>query len=147
MSIDLPRVQGRRVFLDSSGFLALANADDPSHEAMKATMNRFRDERWWLFTSNFVIAETHALFLARLGQRQATDFLRDVAPNSATVIRTSLKDESRARDIIIQYDDKRFSYTDATSFAIMERLRIGTALTLDAHFAQFGFTVFPARRS
>jgi predicted nucleic acid-binding protein len=46
--------------------------------------------------------------------------------------------------IIYQYDDKDFSLTDATSFAVMERLRVPAAFTFDRHFAQYGFTVLTA---
>lgn len=113
---------------------------------MRTALHRLDNERWWLFTSNFVIAETHALFMVRLGHRRATNFLRNVAPTSATLVRVSARDESRAQEIIFQYEDKSFSYTDATSFSVMERLRIGTALTLDEHFAQYGFAILPGRR-
>jgi predicted nucleic acid-binding protein len=53
-------------------------------------------------------------------------------------------DVERAKAIIYQYDDRDFSLTDATSFAVMERLRIPTAFTFDRHFAQYGFTVLMA---
>jgi predicted nucleic acid-binding protein len=52
-----------------------------------------------------------------------------------------LQDEQRAREIIFSQTDKPCSHTDATSFAVMERLRIGTAFTFDRHFAQYGFAV------
>lgn len=57
------------------------------------------------------------------------------------IVRVSQTNELRAREIIEQYSDKDFSLTDATSFAVMERLRIERAVTLDNHFAQFGFAV------
>lgn len=44
------------------------------------------------------------------------------------------------------HDDKDFSFTDALSFAVMERLRIRTAFSLDRHFAQFGWTLVPLER-
>ena len=44
-----------------------------------------------------------------------------------------------AREIVFGYSDKDFSLTDATSFAVMERLRIPQAFTLDQNFAQFGW--------
>jgi predicted nucleic acid-binding protein len=132
-------VQSRRVFVDSSGFLALVNPHDTYHEDARAIWTRLTEERWGAFTSNFVMAETHTLFLARLGHSSATAFLRNVSESSTVVVRLVPSDEDRAREIIYRYDDKDFSFTDATSFAVMERLRIGHALTFDRHFAQFGF--------
>lgn len=53
--------------------------------------------------------------------------------------RTSLpEDEERAVDIICSHEDKTFSYTDATTFAVAERLEIRRALAFDRHFVQFG---------
>lgn len=37
-----------------------------------------------------------------------------------------------------------WSYVDATSFTLMERLGIDAAFALDRHFAQRGFRVVPA---
>ncbi len=54
------------------------------------------------------------------------------------IVRVSQRDEQQAQAIILRYDDKNFSYTDATSFAVMERLRIGPAFTFDHNFAQYG---------
>ena len=53
-------------------------------------------------------------------------------------------DEERAKQILFQYDDKDFSFADAISFAVMERLAIGLAFTFDRDFAQYGFTVLTA---
>jgi len=85
--------------------------------------------------------ETHALFLARLGQLAATTFLREMLQSNTTVVRVRAADEERALTIIFQYQDKDFSLTDATSFAVMERLGITTAFPFDRHFAQYGFTI------
>jgi len=105
-----------------------------------------------LFTTNFIIAETHALLLARRGRAIASRGLGEIDNSTTTVVRISSRDERRAREIIRRYDDKDFSLTDAASFAVMERLRIPHAFTLDRHFAQYGFTVltpdtFQERRS
>ena len=55
---------------------------------------------------------------------------------------------ARGQQIIFQYSDKDFSLTDATSFAVMERLRIGTAFSYDRHFAQYGFALLrPSARA
>lgn len=41
-------------------------------------------------------------------------------------------------DIICSYEDKTFSYTDATTFAVADRLGIRRAFAFDKHFVQFG---------
>lgn len=55
-----------------------------------------------------------------------------------TVVRVSAADERRAQYILTQYTDKTFSYTNATSFAVMERLHIRQAFTFDDDFSQYG---------
>lgn len=79
--------------------------------------------------------------LHKLGYVTARAFLDQIDRGSTTVIRVSSTDERRAREIISQYSDKSFSLADATSFAVMERLRISYAFTFDRHFAQYGFVL------
>jgi uncharacterized protein len=130
--------RARRVFLDSSGFLALINPRDTYHAQARAAWTKLTEEGWHTFTTNFVVAETHALFLTRLGHDRATAFLRHILQSSTTIVRVSLRDEQQAQLIVFRYDDKNFSYTDASSFAVMERLRIGPAFTFDHNFEQYG---------
>jgi predicted nucleic acid-binding protein len=66
-------------------------------------------------------------------------FLDRLDSSGFAVERVAVADEHRAIDIIRQYDDKKFSYTDATSFSIMERLGIEHAFTFDHNFTQYGF--------
>lgn len=130
-----------RVFLDSSSLLSLVNVNDIHHQQARKIWNQITKERWGTFTTNFIIAETHSLFLIRLGQKAATLFLRKIIHSKTTIERVSPQDEKRACSIIFQYDDKDFSLADATSFIIMERLNISYAFTFDRHFEEYGLTV------
>lgn len=130
-----------RVFLDSSSFLSLVNVNDIHHQQARKIWYQIANERWGTFTTNFIIAETHSLFLIRLGQKSATLFLRKIIHSKTTIERVSPQDEKRACSIIFQYDDKDFSLVDATSFIIMERLNISYAFTFDRHFEQYGLIV------
>ena len=98
-------------------------------------------QQWRTFTTNFILAETHALLLNRLNRTVALRTLKAIEISGTIIERVSVADEQRAREILEQYDDKNFSLTDATSFAVMERLGITYAFTFDRNFTQYGLTV------
>lgn len=131
----------RRVFVDTSVYFALTNERDASHTLATSIANRLTRDHQQFFTTNFVIAETHALVLRKLGRDTAFRVLAEIDRSNTTIVRVSAVDERNAREVIARYHDKSFSLTDATSFAIMSRLRIGLAFTLDDHFAQYGFHI------
>jgi predicted nucleic acid-binding protein len=90
--------------------------------------------------TNFIVAECHALLLSPLGAKPAREWLlRQIWP----IELVTPTDEKRAREIIQRFVDKAFSYTDATSFAVMERLHVSEAFGFDPHFQQFGLKVLP----
>lgn len=122
-------------FVDSSAFYALLDRnDDNCRTALTAFRQALHNQRS-LLTTNFVVAETHALILHRLGKDAATAWLEAIP---ARVVRAAADDERRAREIIRQYADKDFSYCDAVSFALMERLAVTSAIAFDKHFSQYG---------
>jgi predicted nucleic acid-binding protein len=125
------------LFVDTSGFFAVINAADANHEDARAVFARAVAERLRVFTTNFVMAETHALLFVREGHHIALQFLRSVATSNVSLVRVTVADEAAAVAIIEEYDDKDFSYTDASSFAVMRRLGTDEALSFDRHFVQF----------
>ncbi len=127
-----------RVLVDTSAVFALLDRSDNCHGTAKDTLDSLRRRRVEPFLTNFVVAESHALALSRLGVEIARRWLLS---NVWSIERVREEDESRARSIIAGYTDKTFSYTDATSFAVMERLGVRTVFAFDPHFRQFGFQV------
>ncbi len=136
------RGAGHRVFVDTSAYVALVHPRDGFHASARVIVARMTAEGRRPFTTNFVVAETHALVLARTGRAVAARLLQELdrSPDT-TIVRVGVEDETRAREILTQNDDKDFSLTDALSFAVTERLQIGHAFTFDRHFAQYGFAV------
>ena len=127
-----------RVLVDTSAVYALLDRDDRCHDAAREALESLRKRRTEPLLTNFIVAECHALSLSRLGADIARKWLLG---NIWPVERVSVEDETKARVIIEQYTDKTFSYTDATSFAVMDRLRVKTAFAFDPHFRQYGFLV------
>src|SRR5437867_7728470 len=66
--------------------------------------------------TNFLVAETHGLVLSRLSAGLARRWLFG---NVWPIERVTADDEARARDILRRFDDKTFSYVDATSFSVI----------------------------
>jgi predicted nucleic acid-binding protein len=130
----------RRLFVDTSAYYAATDRRDRDHVAAAAVMRRLVEERHSLVTTNVVLFELHALLLNRLNRQVAWDVL-SVLRASQTIVRVRERDEVRAEDILYQHADKEFSYTDALSFAVMERLGLRVAFALDRHFAQYGLTL------
>jgi len=139
---DLPLpLQRRRAFTDSSAYLALLDENDRNHETAIQLLEWLADQRYRQYTTNAMLFEAHALILSELGSRQASQFLRDILRSSTIIIRVRASDEERARDILFRYTDKTFSYNDALSFVIMERLGIDLAFTFDRDFVDYGLNI------
>ena len=135
----------RRVFVDSSAYLALLDTDDEHHREAIEILRELAHARYRQFTTNVLLIESHALILSVLGRAKAAQFLKDMQESNTVVIRARASDEERAKQILFQYTDKDFSFADAISFAVMERLDIRLAFTFDRDFAQYGFTVLSAQ--
>jgi hypothetical protein len=54
------------------------------------------------------------------------------------LLRVDEDHEARAWQIILDFTDQTFSYTDATTFAVAESIGIDGALSLDRHFRRYG---------
>ena len=130
----------RAVFVDSSAWYAMVDADDPNHALALRRFRRIAEARRSMVTTNHVIGETYTLVRKRLGSRLALGFLQH-ARSDPLVQRTFVPEswEEDAERLLEQYDDQTFSYVDATSFVSMRRLRLQEALTFDRDFLIAGF--------
>jgi predicted nucleic acid-binding protein len=144
MSLPHLPLRERRVFVDSSVYLALLDEDDEHHREATQIVHQLAHERYRQFTTNVLLIESHALILSVLGRAQAAQFLKDMQESHTVIVRVRASDEARAQQILFQYTDKDFSFADAISFAVMERFAIRLAFTFDRDFAQYGFTVLTA---
>jgi uncharacterized protein len=141
-----PPTAQRRVLVDSSAFLALRDADDEHHREAVLILSQLARARYRLYTTNVMLIEAHALILSVLGTDPANQFLRDIDQGSTIVVRVRQRDEEQAKQILFRYADKEFSFNDAISFVVMERVGISTAFTFDRDFAQYGLTVLRAQQ-
>lgn len=130
-----------RVFVDTSAFYAVIDNNDQNHNSAVAIMRELARHPSKLFTTNFILAETYALLLTRLGRNFAIQFLEGVETGSTTMVRASAVDEKQARIILKKYYDKNFSLTDAISFSVVDRLKISHSFSFDKNFVQYGLHI------
>ncbi len=138
------------IFVDAGLFYARLAADDENHGAADLFFNGLALSVP-LITTNVVIYEAHALLLRldRVPPRVTVDpvsrrFLQQIDAGLCQMVHVTDGDHRAARDLLDHHRDKSYSFCDALSFAVMERLGIEIAASFDRHFKQYGkFTVFP----
>ncbi|MCR4405668.1 MAG: PIN domain-containing protein [Anaerolineae bacterium] len=135
----------REIFVDTSAFIALIDSRDAYHQRAVAMEQKLATKGAHLVTTNFVLDETYTGLLGRVRHNVIVQFGQAVRRSQRiTVIGVNQAIEDAAWDIFVRYEDKGFSYTDCTSFAVMQQLGLDTVFAFDRHFEQFGFTCIPA---
>lgn len=134
----------QRVFVDTSAFIALLDPRDDCHVQAVHIEKALSRRAVHLVTTNFVLDETCTGLRGKI-QHSAILRFRDSIRQSRrlSVIRITESLEDQAWEIFARYDDKDFSFTDCTSFAVMRQLGTATAFAFDEHFEQFGFSRVP----
>ncbi len=79
------------------------------------------------------------LLAHRLGRSAADRYWEAVRDGAARVELITVGDLEAAFEIGDSFPDQEFSIVDRTSFAVMQRLGVFRAATLDQHFAIFRF--------
>lgn len=134
----------KNLFVDTAGWVACADRSDPSHGKCVACRDAQLRAGAVLLTTDYVIDETLTLLRLRLGMAAARAWWQRVSSSRRVVVADVDHDlRESARQWFFRYDDKEFSFTDCTSFALMEREKLREALTTDRHFRQAGFQMLP----
>ena len=133
------------IFIDTSAFLAIENREDSYHESALEFRDACLKSRRMLVTSDYVLDESYTIIRLRAGHDIAVQFGEDVRSSRFIhVVFVTPEIIKKAWKIFKTYGDHDFSFTDCTSFALMEDLNMNTAFAFDAHFREYGkFTVKP----
>lgn len=128
-----------KIFTDTGAFIALTDADDENHKAARTFYQGAKGKGALFVTTNCVICETVNYLRARVSHNSAV-FFRENIKKSGIIRITAVTPliEDAAFDIFKNYEDKAFSFTDCTSFAVMKALKLHRAFAFDKHFEQYG---------
>jgi hypothetical protein len=137
-------VSARLLFVDTAGWMMLADAADPRHRKAATARDRWLEEGGILLSTDYVLDETLTLLRFRLGLDAAEAWWNQVEDSPRLVWEGIDPNRAeKARRWMFRWRDKEFSFTDCTSFVVMKERRLRKALTSDRHFKQAGFEPVP----
>lgn len=130
-----------RIFVDTAGWYALVDANDQHHDRAKEW---FDQSDGFLITTDYVFDEIVTLIRQKLGHDRAVTFGQKLHESSRTRLRNvQQQDRDSAWELFQTYDDEQFSFTDCTSFAVMEQEGTERVFTFDHDFAIAGYHTLP----
>jgi len=134
-----------RLFVDTWGWLVLANDRDPAFGAV----SRIRADAAGLagawVTTDYVLDETMTRLFSAIPFAEARVFVQGIFEASRQglldIEQVTAERFIRAWRLRLRYRDKpRISFTDLPSFVVMRELGLRDVLTADAHFEQVGMS-------
>lgn len=129
-----------KIFVDTSFFIALLNSRDTYHHPAVKWQEQLSKQMVQKITSDYILLEL-CDGLAKLNYRQVAVQIIELIEKDVSfkVIPTSSEITQAAWTLFKSRPDKEWGLTDCTSFVIMEKFAITSALTTDHHFKQAGF--------
>ena len=130
------------VFVDTSAFYALLDADDENYGPSAGTWRAIMASAEHVVTTNYVLVETLALLQSRLGLKAVREFLEDVVPVLHVEFVTP---ETHRLGIaaLLAASRRGLSLVDCVSFEVMRESGMKSAFTFNGHFRKYGFTALP----
>lgn len=129
-----------RAFVDASAWREHTDRLAPRHAEVRDALSAFEGR---LVTSNFVFDEALTICRYELGHAVAKALGEELRAGTAEVVRVAPDDEEAAWALFLEREDQEYSFTDCTSFVLMRRLGIKTAIALDRDFEAERFEVLP----
>jgi predicted nucleic acid-binding protein len=133
-----------RIFVDTAGWMAMADAKDPLHIKSMGLRDKWLEKGGILVTSNHVLDESLTLIRMRLGIEAAEKWWTMVSESPRCNMEWITPERTeKAVKWFFTWRDQSFSFTDCTSFIVMRELGIEDVLTGDRHFKTAGFRIHP----
>ena len=128
------------LFIDTSAFYAFFDKKDNEH---KNIVKIFKSSNEQFVTSNYILDELITLFRVRgLAIENFITFVNALWNEEVCkIFRVTVDIDLQAWEIMKQFKDQNFSFTDCTSFILMREYRIQKVCTLDKHFQIAGFEI------
>ena len=130
------------LFVDTWGWLTIVDAGDSRHDAVVSLRRQDQQNSLVWVTTDYVLDEAITRAFTLCPFPIAAKFLQEVlqARDGLLIVEPITPERfQKAYQLRLRYRDKpRISFTDFTSFVVMQELGLHRVLTEDAHFVQIG---------
>ena len=127
------------IFVDTGAWYARYVTEDVDHGAATAWFSKVPDR---LITTDYVVDELLTLLKVRGYQEVAFKIGAPLISGTACRLEyVQPSDIAQSWAVFSTFRDKDWSFTDCTSYVVIERLAIKRACAFDRHFRQFGNVV------
>ncbi|MCL4385578.1 MAG: PIN domain-containing protein [Actinobacteria bacterium] len=126
------------IFVDTCAFIALIDSDDEYNFLAAELFKKATKANEKFFTSNYIILETIFLLQRKLGLSAVNDFKRFMLP-LINMIWIDEKIHDNCLNNLISAERNKISFTDYTSFYILDNFKIDAVFTFDKHFKEKGY--------
>lgn len=116
--------------------MAYRNIKDVHNKTADELIRRaLKGEFGAIYTTDYIYDEALTLAMVRTGNRNIAEDISDVllSPRIEMII-IDVSIIEQAKDIFFKFFDKRISFTDATTMAVMQQRNISKIITFNAHF-------------
>jgi uncharacterized protein len=135
------------VFIDAGGWISVTIRTDQHHKSGRAHFEAMMDLGARTVTSDFVLDEVITRLRYDVGHAAASEFLGLIRhAEEAGILKIRRIDQSlwvEAEAIFLRYADVRLSFTDCTSFALLQAEPVDEVFGFDGHFRMMGHVLQP----
>jgi len=131
------------LFADTSFLVALYNEKDRNHRQAKHFISELDNQSLFII-SDYIFDEVLTVLLVRIGKFLSTQAGEKIlADDRIQILQTDENIFQKAWLIYRMFEDKKWGFTDCTSYVFMKNLSIDAGVSFDEHFRQFGFKTLP----
>jgi predicted nucleic acid-binding protein len=132
-----------RYFVDSSALIALAKVNDDNHLRARTFLESLSGS-FQFVTSDYILDETLTRLSDSLGAEKAAHFVEKIFESRLyKIIFIEKRIFESALKWLKKYADKPLSFTDCTSFVLMQKFGLKRAFAFDDDFRKVGFEMVP----
>ena len=136
-------------FYDTWALVALADRRDPAHPVAARIDEELERRGYSAVTTDYVLDEAVTFIHSAVGAKGSLPFLElchaRTLGQELLLVTVGESRRTRATQLFrkLAAEERRLSFTDATSFAVMAELGIELAFTADRHFHRAGSGIRP----